>query len=414
MRTGDDVTASSVKQYVRYNKRGTKQVMKAIHSVHREDLTDLNDDDLFRVHDARDANSASTGEELRRSKQQVLSVLREAGIAEVDDATVQLLPTWDELTALYGKLAPDEPLHLGGTDTCSRFRALVPTEEAFLGTAGLFNSGTNAMTYYLRANLRMASSTQSLPRSQRPQHHHDGILTQVPWDKHYFVSLKDKHTVPNAQSIDKGKVLPIVTIRDPLTWWHSMCTTPYSVKFDQSVHENGTGSTGPDNPLCRHLASTSDATDIGEDVVYHSVSMPSMTGSQSWATILHLWNDWYRAYLSEYKDPFLMVRFEDLLFRPKAVLRAIQECVNASWIDETAFTYVVDHSKWEHVRFHGPQSTMISAMIKHGNAARRVQGLTNHDLQLAQQILDPTLLRQFGYHVPTSVNIPAAAAKEHI
>jgi hypothetical protein len=92
------------------------------------------------------------------------------------------------------------------------------------------------------------------------------------------------------------------------------------------------------------------------------VAIPAMT-NRTWPSLFHLWNDWYKEYLySERNEPFLMVRFEDMLFRPRAVVNQIRQCVGASWVEENTFTYMVDHSKWEHIRFHGPQSNMISAI----------------------------------------------------
>jgi hypothetical protein len=371
-----EVHQRTSKQYVRYNKRGTKLVMKTIHTVHRDDLKDLSDD-IF----APWQGSSSTTS--RHDKKEVLELLKEAGITEVDDETVALLPTWKEVTDLYGNMSADQPIYTAGLETCQRFRDSVSPENAFLGTAGMFNSGTNAMTYYLRANLKMDSV------GARPKNHHDGILTQVPWDKHYFASLKHNHTAKHSEAYTKNHVLPIVVIRDPLTWMQSMCATPYMV---QPLFRASGG--GDDARLsCPHLTTDTATTTT------HTVSMPTMT-ERTWSTLLHLWNDWYREYLHEYKEPFLMVRFEDLLFRPRTVLNVVRQCAGAVWAEEDAFTYIVDQSKWEHARFYGPQSTMLSAMIKHGNAARRVKGMTEVDVQIARNVLDKELMQIFGYQYP--------------
>lgn len=100
-----------------------------------------------------------------------------------------------------------------------------------------------------------------------------------------------------------------------------------------------------------------------------------------------------------------MVCFEDLLFRRRSVVNTIRDCANASWVDDKIyneyFTYVVGHIKWEHVRLHGPQSTMISAMIKHESSARRIKSLSKNDLRISRQILDPYLWNLFRYHLPS-------------
>ena len=192
------------KQYVRYNKRGTKQVMKAITEVRRDDLRDLNDD-IFTT--TRDTLTPKTDE-----KKEILSILRDAGITKIDADTMNLLPTWNEVTALYGDVSRTAKLFSAGLDTCRIFRDTVPAEKALVGTAGLFNSGTNAMTYYLRANLL-------LPDQSENQFY--GILTQVPWDKHFLASLRHNYTASkHYEQYNEKYVLPIVVIRDPLTWLH--------------------------------------------------------------------------------------------------------------------------------------------------------------------------------------------------
>jgi hypothetical protein len=292
------------------------------------------------------------------------------------------LPTWSQVTKLYGN--SDKPV-VYGLETCAAFRASVPADQAYLGTAGFFDTGTNALTYYMRANLVMPSHTTP--------GHHDGILTQVPWDKHWFSRLRNNHTADNHEQYTKEHVLPIVTIRDPLSWMQSLCQQPYLVKWPHSTKH------------CPNLVS--DPTDElgGSELIDGEsnsipVSIPSMTGSKEWPSLAHLWNDYYRDYLHQTLDtPRLMVRFEDLLFRPKQVLEIVKECAGASWKDgdEHNFYYVVDRSKWEHVREHGPQSNLISAMIKHGNPVRRTRNMTEADLQYAASVLDEELLRLFHY-----------------
>jgi hypothetical protein len=198
------------KQYTRYNRKKTKLVMKPIHEVHRKDLVDLIDDDDY----ASNRNNTDTVLDILDSKSEILDVLRKAGIAHVDNETVALLPTWNDVENLYGSVAEDRPLFISGHHTCAQFRYHTKSEDAMIGTAGLFNSGTNAMTYYLRANLRIG------PENAVKRHH--GILSQLPWDKHYLPSLRYNHTAQHMESVSREHVLPIVLIRDPFTWVHSM------------------------------------------------------------------------------------------------------------------------------------------------------------------------------------------------
>jgi hypothetical protein len=366
---------STGQQYVRRNKRG-KVVMKAITKVSLKDLVDLTEEDLLLN---ANTNSSLSFKQAIQDKEPILKLLHDAGVKDLDVAVIAQLPTWSQVTKLYGD--SDKPV-VYGLETCAAFRVSVPADQAYLATAGFFDTGTNALTYYMRANLVMPSHTTP--------GHHDGILTQVPWDKHWFSRLRNNHTANNHEQYIKKHVLPIVTIRDPLSWMQSLCQQPYLVRWPHSTKH------------CPNLVpdSSSDG-ELGRDSNSFPVSIPSMTGSKEWPSLAHLWNDYYRDYLTT-TTPRLMVRFEDLLFRPKQVLEIVKECAGAAWKDgdEHNFYYVVDQSKWEHVRQHGPQSNLISAMIKHGNPARRTRNMTQADLQYAASVLDEELLRFFHYQRP--------------
>jgi hypothetical protein len=371
--TGATESEATGQQYVRRNKRG-KVVMKAITKVSLKDLVDLTEEDLLLN---ANSNSSTSHAMAIQDKEPILKLLHNAGVKDLDVAVIAQLPTWSQVTKLYGD--SDKPV-VYGLETCAAFRASIPADQAYLATAGFFDTGTNALTYYMRANLVMPSHTTA--------GHHDGILTQVPWDKHWFSRLRDNHTADNNKQYTKKHVLPIVTIRDPLSWMQSLCQQPYLVRWPHSTKR------------CPNLVIDSDSgAELGRDSI--PISIPSMTGSKEWPSLAHVWNDYYSDYLRT-TTPRLMVRFEDLLFRPKQVLKIVKECAGAAWKDgdEHSFYYVVDQSKWEHVRQHGPQSNLISAMIKHGNPARRTRNMTETDLQYAASVLDEELLRLFDYQRP--------------
>jgi hypothetical protein len=82
----------------------------------------------------------------------ILRILKEAGFDDIDEATMRNLPTWAEVTALYG----DHP-RIYGLDQCEAFRNRPNPAEHFLGVAGTFNSGTNLMSELLIANCEMTS-----------------------------------------------------------------------------------------------------------------------------------------------------------------------------------------------------------------------------------------------------------------
>lgn len=313
----------------------------------------------IRWEDIKDISPNAINDGVPGNKEPILALLRDAGVTHVDARVVRILPDWSAVESQYGS----EPV-VNGLDRCHEFRSM--KGDKFLAPAGLFNTGTNAMTYYLRANLQIGNNDTS----------HYGILTQVPWDKHWMYSLRYEHTIARHGMFDKDRVMPIVVIRDPLTWIRSMCRQPYLVRWipkQARTHCPHTIVNGQTQP----------------------VAIPSMT-NRTWQSLFHLWNDWYREYLDA-PSPRLIVRVEDLWFRPRKVLEIIQKCTGAKQASE--FFYVVASSKWEHVREHGPQSSWVSAIVKHGNPANRLLNLTSEDLAFAKTALDDELIRRFRYDV---------------
>lgn len=388
-------------QYVRYNKRG-KLVMKAMSRVTLADLLDVTDDLLLKKmenmttpsHDDNDAVSTDPtshhNDPAKQDKHPILDLLHRAGIKELDRATLSLLPTASEVTHLYGPSTLDEqqPLLVAGRETCAKFRRSIPPgQQAYLGVAGLFNSGTNALLYYLRANLVLPvvaaqdNNNKNSTISTVDNTTHGGILTQVPWHKHWFSRLRANHTIALHRTVPKEYVMPIVVIRDPLTWMQTMCRAPYLV--ESYVLVRGDEPISQDQPLSSVRRRLADCPSLTRG--NPAVQIPAMMSNMSWPTLLHLWKDWYNDYIRS-NQPYLMVRWEDLVFRPRDVVNVIRHCTGAIW-KESSFVHVVDQAKWEHVRELGPQSNWISAMIKHAHPPRRWRRLTAADWNLARSIL---------------------------
>lgn len=383
--TASAAAPATPQQYVRYNKRG-KEVMHRIDRVRLEDLRDLTDDYLLALTQQQQNQSFFTvdDESIKSARKVLLDELHRSGIRDMDAATMQLLPTWQEVSQLYyrhvspqGGSSSCEPI-IYGLDKCRAFARRTPAQESFLATAGLYNTGTNALTYYLRANLQMSGNPL-----------YDGVLVQVPWHKHWFVQQRHSHAIPYLSNISLSNVLPIVTIRDPLTWAQSMCDQPYDVEWTAT----GTSAAPPKCPSITN--SSHNAT----------IRLPKQTTTTSFANLWALYNAWYEAYLNEPRLDFVMVRHEDLLYCPRQVVSAIQACSGAQWKNgndrhHENFVYVMDQAKWEHARESGrAQSNRVSAMIKHGHAqGRRIRHLTADDIRRAG--INESLMQLFGYRLP--------------
>lgn len=92
------------------------------------------------------------------NKERVIEYFRQAGV-ELDDESIKKLPTWEQVESIIG----DEPVILG-LERCSDFRSNVPPLRRMLGSAGMFNSGTNLVSETLR-HLSGCSGKHSYVRS---------------------------------------------------------------------------------------------------------------------------------------------------------------------------------------------------------------------------------------------------------
>ena len=131
--------------------------------------------------------------------------------------SLQDLPPWSSIERQYGK----EPLILG-LGKCQEYRDSTLPHDRWVAPAGLFHSGTNLMAGVL------ASSCFGISPHW-----------QVPWGKHNPWKAHLVHTVdkPLYQQANVSNVLPIVMVRHFLDWMPSMCSQPYTAKWNHS-HSN--------------------------------------------------------------------------------------------------------------------------------------------------------------------------------
>ena len=167
-------------------------VFKSITSVKKEDLKGL-------VDNLPENIESISYEEAIKGREKLVDILHDAGVEDMDIASIMSLPMWETVQRLYG----DGPV-LVGLDTCERFRETIPVNDASIGIAGMFNTGTNPFNMYLEANCIM-------PQNKREAH--GGMRWQVPWGKHTPVSRKWSHTAGHEGKVNKTNVLPVVSER---------------------------------------------------------------------------------------------------------------------------------------------------------------------------------------------------------
>jgi hypothetical protein len=94
--------------------------------------------------------------------------------------------------------------------------------------------------------------------------------------------------------------------------------------------------------------------------------------------------------------PYLMVRFEDLIFYPKQVVQTVCECAGGE-LNKGKFKYVTGSAK-KGDGAHGKDKTgYLQALSRYGKVDGRYTGMEDADLQYALQHLDPQLMQLFRY-----------------
>jgi hypothetical protein len=139
---------TSTKQEIRRDKKGNL-VYNPITAVKKGDLVGLVD-----IDEANPADADITYEDAIKGREELMDLLQDAGVEELDIETILMLPKWSSVTKLYG----EGPVVVG-LDTCERFRNTAALDDASIGTAGLFNTGTNPFAMYIEANCKMPHNT---------------------------------------------------------------------------------------------------------------------------------------------------------------------------------------------------------------------------------------------------------------
>jgi len=219
-------------------------------------------------------NSTDNSSNNNNNNDLVLEYFREAVGVELDDESIERLPTWSQIESLIG----DKPVLLG-LERCNDFRNDVPPLRRMLGSSGMFNSGTNLVTRLMKENCVIPERYEKYgPRGTKEEY---GIRWQCPWGKHTPVNEKYNHTTPKNEDINKDDCLPVVTIRNPYDWMQSMCRHPYTAKW--SMHERRVRGN-----ICPHLVYT----DSKKDKLL-PVELKAKLAEQwmEFGSLAHLWNE---------------------------------------------------------------------------------------------------------------------------
>ena len=96
--------------------------------------------------------------------------------------------------------------------------------------------------------------------------------------------------------------------------------------------------------------------------------------------------------------PYVLVRFEDLIYHPKQVVQSVCECAGGA-MNPGPFKYITGSAK-KGVGAHGAESERtgyLQALSRYGTSKGRTNGMDEADLQYARQHLDAKLMKEFQY-----------------
>eukprot|EP00537_Pseudo-nitzschia_pungens_P004403 CAMPEP_0172364342 /NCGR_PEP_ID=MMETSP1060-20121228/7485_1 /TAXON_ID=37318 /ORGANISM="Pseudo-nitzschia pungens, Strain cf. cingulata" /LENGTH=521 /DNA_ID=CAMNT_0013087313 /DNA_START=122 /DNA_END=1687 /DNA_ORIENTATION=- len=303
-----------------------------------------------------------------KGRERLVQILNEAGILDIDPEAIALLPKWSSVKKLYG----EKPVILG-LEHCERFRTQFDPEDASIGTAGMFNTGTNPFAMYISNNCK-------LPNNKRDRS--GGTRWQVPWGKHMPAHRKWTNTAGHDYKTNKTNVMPIVLVRDPFSWMQSMCKHAYEARW-------------PHSKVCPNLANEKLLKNGQPDIV---PLMVRYKPPANYTSLAHYWAQWYKEYL-EVDYPRLIVRFEDIQFHARELIETVCQCAGAVPRNKDGmFRYVVDSAKWGAA--HKSQTNMISAMVKYGSDKNRFAGMREADWLVAKDVFTPEIMDLFGYEMP--------------
>lgn len=239
--------------------------------------------------------------------------------------------------------------------------------------------------------------------------------------------VSSQHQSPRFHSLRTTKqkqkaevVLPVVAVRDPYSWFRSMCKVRYSAHWYHIVPEHCPNfiSTQVErdwyyktkSQLKRHYENDVWKIDNVLDKANYTLGMRVIplyarykSETRNHDSLAHMWKDWYADYYDETITPWprLMVRLEDLVFYPHETIQQICDCVEGEYVGEERLTLKLNSSKGvEPDHIHGSDKPgYVKAMLSH-ILNNRTEGMTPEDADYAAKALEDSVMQIFGYKLP--------------
>ncbi|GKY92161.1 hypothetical protein MPSEU_000187400 [Mayamaea pseudoterrestris] len=292
-------------------------------------------------------------------KERLLGILHRAGKRDLSLSDCEMLPTWQQVTDLYG----DKPI-IRGLETCQAYRDSLQGREPDPRVAGLFNTGTNAFVELLQLNFEMKDR-------------HDYT---APNGKHTSLKYKNWSNSPRNETGDHVDAFVIALIRDPFRWMKSMCKSHYKARWLKGLDRR-----------CPNLVPNSDESKMNRlrNAATFRVTLNRTFYMEEYDSLADMWSEWYKLYVNA-TFPRLIIRFEDTLFHADQVMESIMDCIGRPL--QKRVRNHLDASK-----HHGKSTDFLEALAKYGRADGRDAGLQAQDRVYAQTALDQEVMRMFHY-----------------
>lgn len=198
--------------------------------------------------------------------------------------------------------------------------------------------------------------------------------------KHNPAEARMQYYAKDREFMNQTSVLPVVTVRHPITWLYALCQYSYSLQW-------------------KHNSELCDSALYLENPVLASFGYKS----QSYDSLIHLWRDWYLQYFQERRFPMIMVRLEDVIFRPAPVIEEICNCIGGHFDRDTEFKTFHDSVNFGEGHGNHRSAGIVSTFVKYGKPIQSLfSKFAARDWRIIRQVLghDNGLVEAFHYRLP--------------
>ena len=187
---------------------------------------------------------------------------------------------------------------------------------------------------------------------------------------------------------DVESTLPLVIVKDPLSWMASLCGNAHSARFRAWFRHVARG-------IC-----PSPVTATAVTVAWHK------TQKYKYSSLASLWNIWHREYVDA-PFPALLLRHEDLIYDPNNTVAAVCRCAGGRIKRPPRSSLWLSHKQREALRaVAGARSAASRGSSRAAwvptSERERYAPYTTDDLAFLTTAVDPGLLRFFSYRVDAS------------